>query len=492
MSSKPNYYELLGLPVDALPEEIRRAYKETARKLHPDVNPDPLAAEQFIQAQKAYEVLQDSIARKAYDRKLVEENQDPVIIHTIYSRPSVTIMNEPQLLYTLLDFSIAKQLVDRPSPPLNICLVLDRSTSMQGARMDTVKAAAIELIRQLRSNDQLSVVVFSDRADVLHSADQRSDRSAIENKIKMIHPSGGTEMYQGLEAGYNEISRFSNQTIVSHLILITDGRTYGDEELCLRLAEKAAIQGIRFTGLGIGTEWNDIFLEELTTRTGGSSYYISRTGDINSFLRDKFNYLSSILAERVNLNLKSAPGVQLNSIFRLQPEPSMLPVNPTIPLGSILKDVHLSILLEFQISSVSEGPLRIPVAAGDISLLLASDPYHPYSLTTSISRPIAAEIEEEPPPKPIFQALSQITLYRMQERARKDIAEGKAQDASMRLQRLATQLFSMGEVELAKTASIEAERIQQTQMLSAEGEKAIKYGTRAFLLPAHVQENWST
>lgn len=56
----------------------------------------------------------------------------------------------------------------------------------------------------------------------------------------------------------------------------------------------------------------------------------------------------------------------------------------------------------------------------------------------------------------------------MQERARQEVAEGKVQEASMRLQRLATQLLSLGEIELAQTAIIEAERIQQTYMLSAE------------------------
>jgi hypothetical protein len=76
----------------------------------------------------------------------------------------------------------------------------------------------------------------------------------------------------------------------------------------------------------------------------------------------------------------------------------------------------------------------------------------------------------------------------MQERARQDVAEGKIQEASMRLQRLATQLLSLGELDLAHTAMIEAERIQQTHMLSAEGEKQIKYGTRSFLLPASLEE----
>jgi hypothetical protein len=76
----------------------------------------------------------------------------------------------------------------------------------------------------------------------------------------------------------------------------------------------------------------------------------------------------------------------------------------------------------------------------------------------------------------------------MQERARQEVAEGKVQEASVRLQRLATQLLSLGEHDLAQTAFVEAERIQQTHMLSAEGEKRIKYGTRSLLLPASIDE----
>jgi Ca-activated chloride channel family protein len=104
-----------------------------------------------------------------------------------------------------------------------------------------------------------------------------------------------------------------------------------------------------------------------------------------------------------------------------------------------------------------------------------------------LSRLIGDGTNTELPPRRIFQALSQITLYRMQEKARQEVSEGKIQDASTRLQRLATQLFSLGEKELAQTAYIEAERIQQTHMLSAEGEKRIKYGTRSLLLPARIE-----
>ena len=76
----------------------------------------------------------------------------------------------------------------------------------------------------------------------------------------------------------------------------------------------------------------------------------------------------------------------------------------------------------------------------------------------------------------------------MQEKARQEVSEGKVQEASKRLQRLATQLLSIGAHDLAQTALVEAERIQQTHLFSAEGEKKIKYGTRSLLLPARAGE----
>ena len=66
--TKRDYYEILGVPRNATPEQIKSAYRRLARKYHPDVNKSPDAAEKFKEATAAYEVLSDPQKRKMYDQ----------------------------------------------------------------------------------------------------------------------------------------------------------------------------------------------------------------------------------------------------------------------------------------------------------------------------------------------------------------------------------------------------------------------------------------
>ena len=81
---------------------------------------------------------------------------------------------------------------------------------------------------------------------------------------------------------------------------------------------------------------------------------------------------------------------------------------------------------------------------------------------------------------------SQISLYRMQEKARHEAELGQSSQAARRLENLATQLLASGERELAKSALNEADRLAHSRRLSSEGEKVLKYGTRALMIPART------
>lgn len=164
-SNKLDHYAILGVFRDASQEEIKRAYFDAAQKLHPDRNVAPGETELFLGIQQAYEVLSNPKRRSLYDATLppmIEEKS--LIKHNVYfSRPNLVKLTEPQLVYMLLEVSPNEENEDKeklPTPPLNICLLLDRSTSMQGDKMDMVKATAIQFIEILESAEEEKIIGF--------------------------------------------------------------------------------------------------------------------------------------------------------------------------------------------------------------------------------------------------------------------------------------------------------------------------------------------
>ena len=398
-------------------------------------------------------------------------------------------MGEEQLIYALLEIESREEKKENlPTPPLNICLVLDRSTSMQGEKMDTLKATAIQLLRNLRPQDVLSIVAFSDRAEVIVPASISLDKRKQEGHIQMMYASGATEIYHGLETGLNELRRTLDPSRVNHLILLTDGNTYGDEQACLQLAEQAATQNIGITGMGLGHEWNDIFLDALASKTGGSSSYITSPKDIERFLVDKFKALASTYADEVLLEYKSDENIKINYAFRLQPEGGAIETESPMRLGPILRDAPLHVLIEFIVGPDSFNEHDVLILNGTLKTSITTNPIPAPPIRLHLTRNLQPEPSAEPPPTRILKALSRLTLYRMQERAQAAVDAGQITTAVRHLQNLATHLLSQGEHSLAKTALFEADTLERMQTWSATGSKDIKYQTRALLLDSGKKE----
>ncbi len=482
-AGRKNHYTALGVSRDASTEEIKRAYYEAAQRLHPDKNKYPGETEMFLEVQQAYEVLSNAERRAKYDATLSPDatTDFPINCQILYSRPNLVHLDEPQLVYAL--FKAAPRLAGQrtAAAPLNLCLVLDRSTSMQGEKLDLVKAAAQEIMRSLRPEDIFSVVTFSDRAEVLIPASFQSDRNRLQNRLQGIQASGATELYQGLEAGVVEVRRCLDGNRLNHVILLTDGHTYGDEQKCLELAAEASFEKIGISGFGIGGGWNDIFLDALASKTGQNSTYIAKPQQIQGLLVEKFDALTNMYAEETILETRPSPGVSLNYAFRLEPEGGPVAVAPELHLGPILQDTDLSVLLEFVVEPTAAKADVVTLLDG---LLRAMVPGRPTPLPPSrikLECPVSDTAQSEPPPPAILDALSRFSLYRLQERARAE-ADAQEYDAATRhLRNLAALLMAQGEKDLAKTALLEAEQTQQMQALSKEGGKEIKYGTRAML-----------
>lgn len=484
MASTPDYYDTLGILRDATQEEVKKAYLESAQRLHPDKNQAPGETEFFLVVQQAYETLSNPKRRKAYDATLPPQEDDPtnpIAIEIIYSRPQLVRMNDPQLIYALVNLRGRRRGDSLPVPPLNICLALDRSTSMKGAKMDLLKAAAIQFLRDMRNEDIFSVVTFSDRAEVAIAAGFQSERMKLESRIRDIQASGATELFQGLECGLNEVRRARDTRRVNHLILLTDGHTYGDEENCLQSAAKASKDGIGISVMGIGSDWNDIFLDQVASRTGNSSRYIAHPQEIQKLLAQKFSELTRMLAEETTLQFQLPEGVRLNYAFRMQPDSGPLEVEETAKLGPILRDGDTSVLFEFYVEPQALGVESALLLDGSLKVSMATRPTPLTPIRVRFQCDVADEPATTPPPSAIIKALSKLTLYRMQERARNESQSGNYDKATRSLKNLAVHLLEQGHSDLANTVLLEVESMQRRHTFSLSGEKDIKYATRALM-----------
>lgn len=483
-----DYYSILGVSFDATAEEIRAAYFDLAKKYHPDVTDDPKAHDRFVEIQEAYDVLSNAARRAKYDASLPDtvKKGPEVTLSVRTSRMVIPRIQEPQLFYALVDLICTAEYNVKEAPPFHICLVLDRSTSMHGARMDMVKSSALNLLKQFRKQDLISVVAFSDRAEVVIPPTRVPDLAKDDHRISMLQVGGGTEIYQGLQLGIEQL-RSIDPRFMRQLILLTDGHTYGDDEACIELAEEAAQDGIQINTMGIGHEWNDELLDKIATISGANSIFVTSPKDLNKFFEQKLQLLNDTYARGLSLEFTLGEGVELKYAFRLHPETSPLPAANPIPLGTLMYHKSMSLLFEFVIHPISADVTSLQILTGKIKMELPSAQSLRARLPIQIKRAVMDQPEPESPPPALIEALGKLTLYRMQEKIQKEVEEGQIDKATRRLHYLATQLLSQGDRELAHAVLLEAEHLQQSRTFSREGDKRIKYGTRALLLPSGME-----
>lgn len=495
MKVTQDYYAILGVSPNAEVDDINAAYRAIERRFNPNANANPGAAIHYQDSVEAFEILGDEYSRVEYDRILERDGLPPAYfnLRLTASKTSLRMMKEPQVLYMLVEITPDNRFAQKHAEeaPLNLALVIDRSTSMRGTRLDKVKQAVHRIIDSLGPQDKISLVSFSDRADLVIETTPVLEKATLKAMASTMQASGGTEILQGMTLGAKQLQKSLDHSFVNHLILLTDGQTYGDEEQCLQLADQLQNQGISISAIGIGEEWNDEFLDDLASRTGGTSEYINSPSAVEQFLNKHVRSLGAAFIERLSLSIAPDSNIRLEDAFKLSPTAQPLPINVSnIALGSLERQKSISILLQLQVESLIKtgfaSILRIS-ASGDI----LRENHQNYKTVSDFSIEVVEDSSPQNPPAPILEALGKLTLYRMQAKAQEALARGNYREATRRLENLATRLLENGEAPLAHAALAEARRVARTTMLSEEGQKRLKYGTRA-LLPGRTPSDDTT
>ncbi len=200
--------------------------------------------------------------------------------------------------------------------PTDLVVILDRSGSMDGAKIEDARAAIRELIAQLDGDDRFALVTYSDGAHLTIPLAPASDesKSGWTNIVRSVRPGGSTNMSDGIDVATKLVQRVSGERRAKRLILISDGLANagdsGHEGLTSRATSIARKEYV-LSSVGVGADFNEVLMSALADAGTGNYYYLENSEELASVFAKEFDATRQTVATAVAVVVEPGDGVEL-------------------------------------------------------------------------------------------------------------------------------------------------------------------------------------
>jgi len=200
--------------------------------------------------------------------------------------------------------------------PTDLVIVLDRSGSMMGEKIEHARAAVRELVGQLGPQDRFALVTYSDAATLaipFAVADENA-RARWLGTIASVTAEGNTNVSGGLDLGMDLVEGSRSAGRAARAILISDGlANQGDPtpEGLVRRAGRAARGEYVLSTIGVGADFNEYLMTALADAGTGNYYYVRGGADLASVFAREFDAARTTVASAVAVDVEPSSGVRV-------------------------------------------------------------------------------------------------------------------------------------------------------------------------------------
>ncbi len=198
-------------------------------------------------------------------------------------------------------------------PGVNLAIVLDKSGSMQGEKIERAREAAIDAINLLSADDIVSIITYDSTVNVLVPSTKLTDKKAVITAIAGIQPGGNTALFAGVSKGAAEVRKFLDKERVNRVILLSDGLANVGPSSPGELASlgKSLIkENISVSTLGLGLGYNEDLMVQLAGASGGNHLFIEDASELADIFRSEFDDVLSVVAQEIDVRVSIPKGIR--------------------------------------------------------------------------------------------------------------------------------------------------------------------------------------
>lgn len=351
-------------------------------------------------------------------------------------------------LYLLARIKAGPPPADDQRRPLNLSVVLDRSGSMAGDKLDYVKQATQFLVRRLGAEDRFSLVTYNHQVSVTIPPTTAANKDAINKAIDGITSGGNTNLSGGWLQGCQLVSEGMAEGQVNRVLLLTDGLANEGVTDAVRLAamvRQKRAEGVTTTTMGVGMNFNEDLLVRMASEGGGAFYFIDDPDQAPGIFSEELQDLMNVVGQNVTLTVRPSPdviGVQQIADYPHEQRDGEI----VFRLGDLYADEIKRQVLELSLPAIdSQGEVEVAQLRFDYDELAEDSVTHQMVELPLIVKAIPeADLEVRLPDPEVMKAALLLRAARAREQAIEHADRGEFSEAARILNEMADAIEATG------------------------------------------------